>query len=246
VSALRTLLYRPTRNMYQRAFNRGYFRERQRRRAFFREHVKPGDLVFDIGANRGHYAEMFRELGARVVAVEPTPQLAHEIRSHFRGITVEEAAVGDHEGQIALRLADDHQYSTASADWARIVSEGREAFHGMPQPRYLDTITVSLTTIDALTAKHGCPDFVKIDVEGYEAEVVAGLSIPVGRILFEYQSRFLDNARRTVERLGELGEYRFLLLDKSAEWFDADTLLARLYDIAERREGASGDVLARL
>jgi FkbM family methyltransferase len=235
IRTLRRFLYRPTRNAYQRVWNRDYYRERQERRAFFRDHVKRGELVFDIGANRGHYAEMFRELGARVVAVEPTPRLAREIWSHFPGITVEEAAVGDHEGEIPFRLADDHQYSTVSGEWASIVPD-----------RFVDTITVPLTTIDVLIEKHGKPDFVKIDVEGYEAEALAGLSVPIAGVLFEYQSRFLDNARRAVERLVELGDYRFLLLGKGDEWMDAGTLLARLRDIAERREEAAGDVLARL
>ena len=84
---LRRRLYRPARNVYQRLFNRDHFEERRVRREYFRPFVQRGDFSLQRGAHRGHYAETFRELGARVVAVEPNPAAAAEIIRHFPSIT---------------------------------------------------------------------------------------------------------------------------------------------------------------
>ena len=93
----RGVLYRTTRNLYQRLLNREEWQERMARRSLFRRYVAPGELAFDVGAHRGHYAETLREIGARVVAVEANPDLAAEIRRHFPGLVVEETAVGRKE-----------------------------------------------------------------------------------------------------------------------------------------------------
>jgi protein-L-isoaspartate O-methyltransferase len=62
-----------------------YYGSRQRSRAaamdaLYRQFVKPGDLVFDIGAHVGDRVAAFRRLGARVVAVEPQPALKLTLR----------------------------------------------------------------------------------------------------------------------------------------------------------------------
>jgi hypothetical protein len=80
--ALATGIYRPAR-LIHRALNR---RERVTFReglTFYRQFIRPGDLCFDIGANVGHKTEMFLSLGARVISVEPQPQLIEEIGRVF-------------------------------------------------------------------------------------------------------------------------------------------------------------------
>lgn len=57
-------LYRPVWNTYQRLLNRQNWTHRRTLRQFFGRFFGAGDLVFDVGAHRGHYAETFRELGA--------------------------------------------------------------------------------------------------------------------------------------------------------------------------------------
>ena len=161
-------VYRATRNLYQRLFNREHWRHRQAQKALFAQFVKPSSLVFDIGANRGEVSETFLVLGATTVAVEPNPALAASIaRHHGRGIHVENVAVGAQPGRADLNLGNDSGHSTLSTEWMERAPSA-ERWHG--------TVSTEVTTLDALIEKYGSPDFVKIDVEAYEAEVLAGLT----------------------------------------------------------------------
>ena len=57
--------YRVTRNVYQRLFNRAFWRHRKQQKELYGQFVTPGSLAFDIGANRGDVSEAFLDLGAR-------------------------------------------------------------------------------------------------------------------------------------------------------------------------------------
>jgi FkbM family methyltransferase len=197
---LTALVYRPARNSYQRVFNRGYLDERKRMRVFFRQFVRRGDLVFDIGACRGHMSELFAELGGRVVAVEPNPLLAARME-HLYGsfFTVLARAVGAAEGRATLYVGRYAGHSTLSEEWMERFAR---------DDRWSDSVDVPVTTLDALMGQYGVPSFIKIDVEGYEPEVLRGLGQRVS-LSFEYQAADLAIASACLQRLDELGPYGF-------------------------------------
>jgi hypothetical protein len=66
-----------------------------------------------------------------------------------------------------------------------------------------------MTTLDALIAAHGVPAFIKIDVEGFEGEVLAGLTQPVRALSFEFTTIQRAVAQACVARCVELGLTRF-------------------------------------
>ena len=107
VGPMRLAPYRLARNTYQRTLNRNYWHERAAIRQFYGQFIGRGDLVFDIGAFDGRLSEAFAELGATVVAVEPNPSLAADIRRHYGTFfTVRECAVGAEPGTGTLHFGE--------------------------------------------------------------------------------------------------------------------------------------------
>jgi len=68
------------------------------------------------------------------------------------------------------------------------------------------TETCNITTLDELILKYGMPRFVKIDVEGFESEVLAGLSSPLPALSIEWIPELSENAKKCLEHLTTLGE----------------------------------------
>jgi FkbM family methyltransferase len=171
--------------------------------------VQSGDLVFDIGAHVGDRIASFRRLGARVLALEPQPGPARALRLLYGGdpnVSLVAAAAGHAEGEITLHVnSANPTVSTASAAFI----DAAEGAHGWEGQAWDATVTVPCRTLDGLVAEHGRPAFVKIDVEGFEDRVLKGLSQPVPALSFEFTTIARDVAVRCLDRLAELGPYRF-------------------------------------
>lgn len=223
-------MYGPARAGYQQAANREQWAARRGLQDTLRPFVPHGGLVFDIGANHGEMTDVFLALGARVVAVEPNPELAALIvrRYRTRRLTVEACAVGARCGTGALHLGADDGHSTLSEEWRDIVPD-----------RWVGEIAVPIRTLDDLIHEHGRPDFVKIDVEGLELDALAGLSAPVAGLSFEFRREMADDASACMTRLLDLGPYRFA--GQPPAWKSAGEVLA---DIEAVGPGASGDIYA--
>ena len=63
-----------------------------------------------------------------------------------------------------------------------------------------------MTTLDSLVSQYGVPSFIKIDVEGYEHEVIKGLSTPVKMICFEFTPEFIESTFNSIHHLQTLGK----------------------------------------
>lgn len=209
------------------------------------ELVKPGDLVFDIGAHVGNRTRTLHSLGCDIVAVEPQPLLIGTLRRTLpkTRATLVEKAVGREPGTATLRISSRHPtVSTLSARWIETVGK-TDGFGAVAWDREAE---VEVTTLDALIAEFGRPSFCKIDVEGLEADILAGLSQPIRMIAFEALPEAPDVTRACLDRLGELGDYRYNFVAGEGselvfeEWTDAPSILA-----ATLRRG-QGDVYARL
>jgi len=134
-------------------------------------------VVLDIGANVGDMTRMFLDLGANhVVCVEPIPDVFDRLTSAFvndsRVLTLN-LAVTD-EADLALRegMLRDQSVFNCYTLWPRAKSVGLES---SPEYRNKPTFDVWLSTIDRIVAEHRlCPNFIKIDVDGYEVKAMRG------------------------------------------------------------------------
>jgi FkbM family methyltransferase len=185
-----------------------YWGDARRRSAldrWYRRFVTSGGLAFDIGAHVGDRTACFRRLGAHVVAVEPQPALARFLRRRFGTdpeVVLVPQAVGAHAGRVTLHVNEANPtVSTASADFLRAAA-GAPGWEGQAWTQRLD---VRATTLAELARRHGTPDFIKIDVEGFEAEVLAGLRRPVPALSFEFTTIQREVAHAAIARLAALG-----------------------------------------
>jgi FkbM family methyltransferase len=175
----------------------------KKRLTLYSEFVKKDDLCYDIGANYGNRTEIFLQLGANVVSVEPQPEQARFLERKFKkNIHLVKKAIGAEPGQSLMYISADNPLSSLSPEWIQQVK--RERFKHVS---WDNTIEVELTTIDKLIEKYGKPDFCKIDVEGYELEVIKGLSEPISYISFEFTiPEFTNRAVECINRLNNLGK----------------------------------------
>lgn len=242
-----TAVFFPLRFGYQFIFNRKKLAYRRKMRHFYGKFIHQGDIVFDIGGNMGLYSEVFSELGAKVVAVEPNPRCCQNLNllARTREVHVLNRAAGAAPGKAILHVCEDPGLSTLSSQWLEIAQ-------GSPLHRdskWLGTLEVEVITLDELASRFGVPSFVKIDVEGHDDQVLRGMSFQPTALSFEFNHEMPQVARRCFDAPALARKYLFNYV-RGMEmelafngWMEADELYQKLEATAGERE--FGDVLAR-
>ena len=200
--------------------------------ALYRALVPAGALCFDVGANSGAKSEAMLRAGAgRVVAFEPNPDIVPELRArcgHWKNWTLVEAGLGAAPGFATLYSRERHGQSGLLADW--------EA------SRVTATHEVPVLTLDAALAHFGRPWYCKIDVEGWELEVLRGLATPINLVSLEFHLIDTDIAktRACLDRLAAFGPAEVNITPA-----EASTLHFPAWDPLERFRGWFPGDLAR-
>ena len=217
---------------------------------FFKMFIRPESLVFDVGAHVGSKTDLFINCGARVICVEPQPLCVAALRERFHDnanvVIVNKGLAAKLCKMMMMICSKATTISTFSTDWTQF---GRFAHNFV----WDKNIEVEMTTLDELIKIYGSPQFIKIDVENFEYEVLSGLTQVVPCLSFEFAIEYIGNAEKCLNRLAYLGftQFNFAVGEVPhlalPEWGSAEDVLGQIKSGIFHAEGGLlwGDIYAR-
>jgi FkbM family methyltransferase len=232
-------------DLYWRLAGKHWILAREKQLDFYRRfltELRPGDLIFDIGANEGFKTDLFLRLGGRVVAVDPDETNQSILRERFaryrfvrRPVVIVGKAVSDSSSLETMWIdGPGSAVNTLSQKWATTLNANKARHsHGHSGLDFTRQKTVETTTVERLISAYGVPIFIKIDVEGYELNVIRGLQRPVPYLSFEVNlPEFRSEGLQCVEILGRLaaaGKFNYAVECEQGlaleRWLSADEFL---------------------
>ena len=206
------------------------------------EIVKDGNnLCFDVGANIGNRTQMFLDSGyKKVIAIDPQKSCLLKLNERFNNnikVVIVDKAVSSEEKieRIYISNAD----TISSMDESFIEEVKKDRFKNYNWNRYEEVMT---TTLDNLIEEFGLPNFIKIDVEGYELNVLKGLSKSINYLSFEYTPELHDKSMMCIEQIELISNYKYnFSIGESLEfsldeWINKDELDSILRSFIGRRD----------
>lgn len=161
------------------------------------------ELIFDIGANIGNFTKKCLELHpkCKIISIEPNVELFNKLSERFdrENVIVISDLVSEKNGEeIDFYISNADTISTASVDWI-------ENSRFSKNYKWSSAIKKQTINLDFLIEKYGNPDLIKIDVEGYELEVIKGLNTKQKDLCFEWAEEQYDNINKSCEHLYKIG-----------------------------------------
>lgn len=216
---------------------------------FYAKFLHKDDLVFDIGANKGDRVRMFADLECRIIAVEPQIECCHILEKRFpnSSVIIENIGLGSEVGELEYYEADEDVLTTFSKEYIEKVKKKRHDTTVWKKSK-----KVKIDTLDNLVFKYGMPKFCKIDVEGYEYQVLEGMKRNIPYISFEYNVPELEEElAKCIILLTQKEKYVFnysqgetMVLGLN-EWMDGKSFL-EITSSPEFIESSWGDIYCRL
>jgi FkbM family methyltransferase len=195
-----------------------------------KKYIREGDIIFDIGANIGQYAMPFSELvgkHGKVYSFEPDfknfafLQFNANINKCYN-VTCLNYGLGKENTKMVF-FRDTESGGRKGSFIEKFVGENYKGFKE----------NVVLKNFDTIVKLYGKPDFVKIDVEGFEQKVIEGLTIELQnckflievredtkKIIFEYFNRngfeclWIDNTDQLINSADEIPKFANLIFKK--------------------------------
>lgn len=203
----------------------------KKRRNFYLQFLKAGDTFFDVGANYGNRIIPLIDEGIKIIAIEPQVPCIKHLKKKFKNkITILPYGLAEKEGIQKMYISNARPLSSFSEEWIKATRQsGRFKKYRWNKEQFTE-----MKTLDGLIKKYGKPQFIKIDVEGYELEVLKGLSQTVKTLSFEYtiperKQSILD----CIDRITEIGDKKAVYFNYSVgesmhwamdEWITAEKM----------------------
>jgi len=237
-------------DLFWRVADKRIIEARTREIEFYRNLLvgfRSGDLIFDIGANQGYKTEIFLQLGAKVVAVDPDKANRAILEEKFlkyrlnkKPVVVVGKAVSDKNG-LEMFWVDEpgSGKNTLNHKWVEILQNDHGRFG--KALGFKDTIQVETLTLETLISTYGLPFFIKIDIEGHERNVLNGLQRPVPYLSFEVNlPEFRDEGLQCLDLLKQidpLGRFNYTVDSQTKlvgeDWVNAEDFQRILKDSEE-------------
>lgn len=195
-------------SLYENLFKPEKKRAHRKEVGLYKSFLGNSQLIFDVGAYDGHKTAAFLEIADKVLAVEPDKDNFELLNIRFRNkkdrVILRQLALADKTGNGHLII---HQrgsaFNTLNPDWKNILeADGGKRWNQKISFLEGKPFDVQTETLDTLIDLYGKPDFIKIDVEGYEKRVFMGLNRKVPCISFEcLLPEFRDDLLYIMEKL---------------------------------------------
>lgn len=171
--------------------------------------VPKGGMVFDVGSHIGNRIPVFRSLGASVHAFEPQPSCRGLLEHWYggeAGVQLHFFAMGKEQGTAPLYISREFPTLT-SLDGTWVQNRTKDSlFKGVGWEKTGD---IHISTLEHMIGQYGVPNFIKIDVEGHELQVLQGLDCAVPALSFEFLVSERAAGLECLHLLNNTGEYEF-------------------------------------
>ena len=197
-------------------------------------------LVFDIGSNLGNTVKIFTEVAEQVIAFEPNPILINRLKTMFKNknVVIDNRGLSTEIGVKIFNISYADSVSTFSQDWINNSRFSNKVKWDYPTE-------VQTTTLDSVIDEYGIPDYVKIDVEGYEYEVLLSLTkfLPYTLFAFEWAEEMKDKIYLTIEHVYNLGYKTFgyteedeVLFNEQINWIEYEDFKNQIEEFDPERK----------
>ncbi len=219
-------------DFYQRLRFPGDFKNRKVELNFYKDFLRSypskNNLIFDVGANMGHKSVVFSKLAKKVVAFEPSEKLFDHLKSRFHNsnVSVFNYALGSTVSEAEIYLVEDNEaYNSLN----RKHIETTAASRGIAN---LDTVKrkkIKVEVLENFILRYGVPKYIKIDVEGYELEVLKGIQSVVPLLSFEANlPEFYPETTKAIEYLAKISKDRYIYNFANDNFFLEDVFMSKV------------------
>jgi FkbM family methyltransferase len=204
--------------------------EEQKRLKFYKNLFdESSGLVFDVGSNLGNRTKVFADLGYNVIAVEPQKKCVKYLNKIFKdlqNVEIINCALGSQNETRLFYESKSSLLSTLSKDFIQSTSSSGR----FDKKEWINQYEVNVITLKDLIKRKGVPFFLKIDVEGYEYEVINTLDQPLKLISLEFTPEMAAGIFSAINHILNLGPCYFNISWGESmklshnDWFDFNHL----------------------